>query len=127
MTQERNLDEGMSPLTPASSEGTARETGHVDHGTRVADESYFASRSLKSGSAGWFLLMAAFAACFVGGFLFLQSAFRRTDAGTANALAASLAALFPLGAAEHAGRKEGTGGEDHRTGGQPATVGKFDA
>ena len=36
-------------------------------------------------------------------------------------------ALFPLSAAEHAGREEGTGGEDHRTGGQPATFGKLDA
>lgn len=67
MTQERNLDEGMSPLTPASSEGTARETGHVDHGTRVADESYFASRSLKSGSAGWFLLMGLGVAYVISG------------------------------------------------------------
>ena len=67
MTQERNLDEGMSPLTPASSEGTARETGHVDHGTRVADGSYFASRSLKSGSAGWFLLMGLGVAYVISG------------------------------------------------------------
>jgi len=55
-----------------------------------------AGMALAPWTPGWFLLMAAFSAGFVGGFFFLQGAFRRTDAGTANALAASLAALFPL-------------------------------
>lgn len=44
----------------------------------------------------WSFVMALFTAGFFGGFAFLQVAFRRLDAGTANALAASLAALFPL-------------------------------
>ncbi len=44
----------------------------------------------------WWGLMVLFAAGFIGGFLFLQAAFRRLDAGTANALAASVGALFPL-------------------------------
>jgi drug/metabolite transporter (DMT)-like permease len=44
----------------------------------------------------WSFVMALFAAGFFGGFAFLQAAFRRLDAGTANALAASVAALFPL-------------------------------
>lgn len=47
-------------------------------------------------SAGWCLLLGLFAAGFLGGFAFLQVAFRRLDAGTANALAACIAALFPL-------------------------------
>lgn len=67
MTQEHNFDKGLSPLTPVSGEGAARETGHVNRGTRVADESYFASRSLKSGSAGWFLLMGLGVAYVISG------------------------------------------------------------
>jgi len=55
-----------------------------------------AGMALTPWTSGWLLLMTAFVAGFVGGFVFLQAAFRRTDAGTANALAASLAALFPL-------------------------------
>ena len=67
MTQERNLGEGMLLPTPVPSEGAARETGHVDRGTHVADESYFASRSLKGGSAGWFLLMGLGVAYVISG------------------------------------------------------------
>lgn len=47
-------------------------------------------------SPGWLALLTLFSAGFLGGFGFLQAAFRRLDAGTANALAACIAALFPL-------------------------------
>lgn len=55
-----------------------------------------AGMGLEAGSLGWILLLTLFTAGFLGGFAFLQKAFRLLDAGTANALAACVAALFPL-------------------------------
>lgn len=55
-----------------------------------------AGMGLPTFSPGWCLLLALFSAGFLGGFGFLQAAFRKLDAGTANALAACIAALFPL-------------------------------
>jgi drug/metabolite transporter (DMT)-like permease len=55
-----------------------------------------AGMGLPAASAGWTACLALFVAGFLGGFVFLQVAFRRLDAGTANAVAACVAALFPL-------------------------------
>jgi drug/metabolite transporter (DMT)-like permease len=55
-----------------------------------------AGMALPALSPAWFVLLALFTAGFLGGFVFLQLAFRKLDAGTANALAACVAALFPL-------------------------------
>ncbi|MEN9352954.1 MAG: hypothetical protein RL318_279 [Fibrobacterota bacterium] len=55
-----------------------------------------AGMALPALSPAWVLLLALFTAGFLGGFVFLQIAFRKLDAGTANALAACVAALFPL-------------------------------